>query len=130
MSTGGFISGPAFARATLTGTAVVTLAAAGTAWQWDPSAARGLLIGGLAGGAGFWMMARTARRLPSIPKVEISYRIYRWTFARVLLYAIALIFAYKADPVGRNALLGAAGGLFIARAVMLVTGMVAWRLGK
>ena len=56
-----------------------------------------------------------------------AFRVYRWTFARMVLYAGALLFAYQADPDGQAALLGAAGGLFIARVVMLAVGVAAWR---
>lgn len=127
MSSEGYISGARFARATFLGTLLLTPIVAGVAWRWDPPAARGIAIGGIAGALGFWMMARNARTLTSIPKEEIPFRVYRWTFARIILYAMALFSAYLIDPVGRNALLGAAGGLFIARVVMLVTAIVSWR---
>ena len=127
MSSEGYISGARFARATLVGTALLTLFLAGVAWRWDPPTAWGIAIGGIAGALGFWMMARNASRLASIPKEEIPFRVYRWTFTRIIIYTIALFSAYLVDPVGRNALLGAAGGLFIARVVMLVTGIVSWR---
>ena len=109
---------------------MLTLAAAAIAWQWDPPTARGIFVGGAAGALGFWMMARSASTLTSIPREEIPFRVYRWTFARVILYAMALLLAYRIDPVGRNALLGAAGGLFIARVVVLITGIVSWRRGQ
>lgn len=115
------------ARATLLGTFVLTAIAAAIGWQWSGAAGKGIVIGGLAGAFGFWMMARNASTLTSIPKEEIPFRVYRWTFARMVLYATALLFAYQADPDGRNALLGAAGGLFIARVVMLAVGVAAWR---
>lgn len=127
MSSEGYISGTRFMRTTLAGTLLATLAASGAAARWDPATAKGIAVGGVAGAIGFWMMARSASALTAIPKDEIPYMIYRWTFVRVMFYAIALLFAYRIDPVGRNALLGAAGGLFIARVVMLATGAVAWR---
>ena len=122
-----YISGARFTRATLAGTLLLTLAASGAAGRWDPAVAKGIAVGGLAGAIGFWMMARSARALTSIPKDEISYRIYRWTFVRAMLYGVALLFAYRIDPVGRNGLLGAAGGLFIARVVVLGIGIASWR---
>ncbi|NUM55847.1 MAG: ATP synthase subunit I [Candidatus Hydrogenedentes bacterium] len=106
---------------------VVTLLATLAAWQWDESAARGVAVGGGAGALGFWMIVRSARTLTSIPKEEIPFRVYRWTFARMIVYAFGLFSAYLAAPNGQNALLGAAAGLFIARAVMLVTGLAMWR---
>ena len=115
------------ARNTLLGTFVLTGIFAAIAWQWSAAAGKGIVIGGLAGASGFWMMARNASTLTSIPKEAIPFRVYRWTFARMVLYAGALLFAYQADPDGQAALLGAAGGLFIARVVMLAVGVAAWR---
>ena len=115
------------ARATLLGTIVMTAISAAIGWQWSGAIGKGIVIGGLAGALGFWMMARNASILTSIPKEEISFRVYRWTFARMVLYATALLFAYRVDSDGQEALLGAAGGLFIARAVMLAVGIAAWR---
>ena len=114
-------------RATLIGTFVLTVISATVGWQWSGAIGKGIVIGGLAGAFGFWMMARNASMLTSIPKEEIPFRVYRWTFARMVLYATALLFAYQADPDGRDALLGAAGGLFIVRVVMLGVGIAAWR---
>ncbi len=115
------------ARATLLGTVVLTAILAALGWQWNTAICKGALIGGIAGALGFWLMARNASTLTSIPKEEIPFRVYRWTFARMFLYGGALLFAYQADPNGRSALLGAAGGLFIARVVMLAVGVAAWR---
>lgn len=115
------------ARATLLGTAVLTAILSAICWQWSAAIGKGVLIGGFASALGFWMMARNASTLTSIPKEEIPFRVYRWTFARMVLYAVVLLFAYQADPDGRSALLGAAGGLFIARVVMLAVGVAAWR---
>lgn len=114
-------------RVTLAGTTVATAAAAAVTWQWDIAAAKGIAIGGFAGALGFWMIARRARLLPSIPKEEIPFRVYRWTFSRIFIYACALFFAYLIDPGGRHALLGAAGGLFIARVVLLFAAVAEWR---
>ncbi|MDZ4858539.1 MAG: ATP synthase subunit I, partial [Candidatus Hydrogenedentes bacterium] len=124
-----FASARWFATATLVGTAILTLVCTAIAWMWDPAAAKGIAIGGAAGAAGFWLILRRTSTLHTIPKAEIPYRVYRWTFSRILLYGLALILAYLVDPAGRHALLGAAGGLFIARAVMMVTGIIAWRRG-
>jgi hypothetical protein len=125
----GYISATGFARATLSGTLLVTLAAAALAWQWNASVAKGIVVGGVAGALGFWMMARSASTLTSIPKEDIPLRVYRWTFGRIVIYGLALYLAYSIGPVGNHALFGAAGGLFVARVVMLVAGIVAWRRG-
>lgn len=127
MSAGGYISAPAFVRATLIGSALLTIVSAAVTWRWSEPVAKGIAIGGFAGALGFWMIVRNASTLLSIPKQEIPFRVYRWTFARVFLYALALLFAYQVDTAGRSALLGAAGGLFITRVVMLFTGIVSWR---
>lgn len=114
-------------RTTLAGTMLVTGVAAAVAWPWDIAAAKGIFVGGFAGALGFWMIARRARVLTSIPKEEIPFRVYRWTFSRMFIYASALFFAYLIDPSGRHALLGAAGGLFIARVVLLFAAVTEWR---
>jgi hypothetical protein len=116
-----------FSSATILASIMATAATAAVALVFDPNAAVGLAIGGGAATFGFWMMARRTRTLHSIPKEEIPYRVYRWTFSRMILYALALFLAYQADPEGQHALLGAACGLLIPRAVMMVTGLIAWR---
>jgi len=118
-----------FGSATLVGTLGLTVVCAALAAIWDTQTSKGIVIGGVAGAAGFWMMLVRTRTLHLIPKEEIPYRVYRWTFSRILLYGLALVVAYLVDPIGRHALLGAAGGLFIARAVMMATGIAAWRRG-
>jgi len=114
-------------RAVMATTLLAVIVGSAVAWSWDPAIAKGIAVGGVAGAVGFALMTRAARTLTAVPKAEISYRVYRWTFARAMLYAIALLFAYQVDPNGRNALLGAAGGLLIARAAVLGTGIVWWR---
>ena len=127
MNSNGFVSAAWFTRATYSTTAIVIAVATAFTWRHYPMGAKGLLVGGAAALLGFWMLSRRAAMLPSIPKAEIPFRVYRWTFGRMLVYAAALIWAYSIDPRNNHALIGATAGLFLARAAMIAVGIVAWR---
>lgn len=123
----GLISARPFAMGTLAGTVAVTSVAAAVAWPLSSLVAKGIVLGGLAGGAGFWLLARNARKLATLRRDQVTFGIYRWALVRMGIYALALAWAHTLDRSGHRALIGAAFGLLIVRSVMVVVGLAAWR---
>jgi hypothetical protein len=123
----GLISAGPFMFGTLLGTVAITLIAAAVAWPMNAHVAKGIVLGGLAGTAGFWLLASKARKLASLPRDRVTFVFYRWALVRMAMYAVALAWAYTLDRSGHRALIGAAFGLLIARVVMVVMGFAAWR---
>ncbi|GMU93920.1 MAG: hypothetical protein AMXMBFR4_29780 [Candidatus Hydrogenedentota bacterium] len=123
----GLISARPFTMGTLVGTVAVTSVAAAVVWPLSSLVAKGIVLGGVAGGAGFGLLAYNARKLATLPKDRVPFDIYRWALVRMGMYALALAWAHTLDRSGHRALIGAAFGLLIARSVMVVVGLAAWR---
>lgn len=97
--------------------------AAGIAYAIDPVAAHGLLLGGLAGLVGFWMMARSLEKLALDRPEKLQFAVLRWTFVRMGLYAAAFIRAFTLDREDYHGLLGAVAGFLVIRAVLIYLGV-------
>lgn len=117
-----------FSRLTIGVTLVLTTAVAGFLALYDAAAAKGFLLGGLAGAAGFWLMANRARTMGSIAPEELPYRIYRWAFVRIALYAGFLALAYRVDGREYHGLIAAVFGLLMIRVVLTGLGLTMGRM--
>jgi hypothetical protein len=112
---------------------------------FDRVVAQGLLIGGLAGIAGFRMMTRhTVCRGYSLSLFDklwtncvevanaavngVKFGAQKWLASRLLLYAIVLYVAYNLDKVHVRGFLAAAAGLLIVRIAVTVVGVTGWDL--
>ena len=117
-----------FSRLTVGVTLALTLVIACVMAVFDPAAAKGFALGGMAGAAGFWHMANCARKFATISPVELPYRIYRWTFMRMGLYGVALVLAYTVDRQEYHGLIAAVFGLLAVRVVMTALGLTIARV--
>lgn len=128
---------------------LLTGAASAFSLLFDAVAAKGILLGGLAGVLGFWIVAREtdrATREPltnprndevanpgtdtlksARPRVTLPRK---WFALRMLLYTGALVKGYTLDPVYLRGFLGVAGALMIVRLVVTVIGITGWDLKK
>ncbi len=111
-----------FSRLTIGITVALTAAGAGAIALYDSAAAKGFLIGGLAGAAGFWHMGTRVRKFATISPVELPYRILRWTFVRMGIYAVALVGAYTIDYREYHGLVAAVFGLLVSHLVLIALG--------
>ena len=93
----------------------------------DRVVAQGLLIGGLAGVAGFWMMTRNLE-VANAAVNGVKFAARKWLASRLLLYAIVLYVAYNLDKVHVRGFLAAAAGLMIVRIAVTVVGVTGWDL--
>jgi hypothetical protein len=116
-----------FSRLTIGVTLIFTAGIAGIVALYDVAAALGFLLGGLAGATGFWLMANRARTLTTISPAELPYRVYRWTFVRIVLYGLFLTLAYSVDGREYHGLVAAVFGLLVVRVVMTTLGLTVVR---
>jgi hypothetical protein len=104
----------------LAGTAV--LAAAGY-FISGRFAAQGVLLGGLGGVLGFWIMASRLEKLATVNPQKVHFAALTWTSFRFLLYGAVLARAYFLDREHLRGLIGAVVGLLVIRFVMIGVGI-------
>ena len=118
--------------------AALTIVLALVASLFDFTIAEGLAIGGLAGSIGFLLMTRSFE-VANVSEDGVKSDTRKWrdaprrrqgasVAARLILYAIALYFAYNLDTVHVRGFLAAAAGLFIVRLAVMVVGVAGWDL--
>lgn len=93
------------------------------AYAFDRRVALGVMMGGIGGVLGFWLIARWAEKLANPDGNKVKSAAYKWTGVRLLIYGLVLGRAYLLDPEGFRGFWGAVGGLLIIRAVVLVLGV-------
>lgn len=84
----------------------------------DRVTAQGVLIGGIAGILGFWVIAirleKVAREKPS----KVQYATLTWSFYRYGLYGLVLYKAFTLDKETYHGLLGALVGIYVIQLVL------------
>jgi hypothetical protein len=111
------------------GSLLLTFAVAGLVFIFDATAAKGMLIGGLASTLGFWIMARNLE-LANKSGNRLKFAAYAWLVIRMALYTAVLVKGYSLDAPGLHGFFGAAGGLFTVRLVVTVLGLTGLDLEK
>jgi len=103
---------------------LVTIVMAAMAYVFvDAAAAQGVLLGGLAGILGFWIIAVRLEKLANIAPGKVRYAALTWTSLRFLLYGAALTRAYMIDREELHGLLGAVAGILVIHFVMIFMGL-------
>lgn len=100
-------------------TLLSTVVCAAAAWPLNPVVAKGLLMGGIAGATGFWVNAFVVRKLASPNPNQLTYTAIKWTFVRLLLYALAIYKSYTLDREHYYGLIAAVLGIFLVQIVMI-----------
>lgn len=101
--------------------ALTALGAAAT-FLLSRAAAQGVLMGGIAGVLGFWIIAVRLEKLAKLGGEKVNFAVLTWTTLRFALYGVVLYRAFTLDRETMHGLLGAAGGLFIIRFVLMFMG--------
>lgn len=91
-------------------------------------AGTGVLLGGIAGIVGFWLVALRLEKVATQSAEKVKLFAYRWTVVRMAIYALALYRGYTLDREKFHGLLGAAGGLLIIRVILVVLGLTGFDL--
>ena len=106
-------------RLSLLLTGVTSLAAL----AWNADVALGVVMGGSAGTAAFWMLARRVERFAAMDATQIQASAMHGMFARMALYGATLTAAYLVNPETKAPLVAAALGLLIPRVVLYATAL-------
>ncbi len=103
---------------------LITAAMAAAAYLFvDGVVAQGILLGGVAGVLGFWIMGVRLEKLANIAPGKIYFSALTWTSLRFLLYGAALTRAYMIDREELHGLLGAVAGILVIHFVMIFIGL-------
>ena len=89
----------------------------------DAAAAQGVLLGGIAGVLGFWIIGVRLEKLATIARGKVHFAALTWTSLRFLLYGAALIRAYMIDREELHGMLGAVAGILVIHFVMIFMGL-------
>jgi len=106
------------------GGVLATLALGALVWGvFGIDAAHGVLLGGIAGTLGFWIMARRLEKFATVRPEKVQSAALTGTFLRLLLYGIVLYRAYTLDPETMRGLIGAVAGILVIRFVAVFMGV-------
>jgi len=94
------------------------------------AAAQGVLMGGIAGVLGFWILAVRIEKFAALGAGKVKWVTYRWTAARLILYALVLVKGYSLDRERLSGLIGAVGGIFIIQIVLIFLGVTGFDLKR
>lgn len=108
---------------------VIAVMAVG-AYAYDPVSASGVLLGGLGGLLGFWLMAVRLEKLASIPEGHVQFAVFRWSVFRFAIYGAVLYRAFALDEETLHGLLGAIAGILVIRFVLIFLGITGIDLDK
>jgi hypothetical protein len=100
-------------------TLLLTLACAAGSWPLNAVVAKGVLMGGIAGSAGFWINAYVIQKLASPNSDTLTYTAFKWTFVRLIFYALAIYKAYTLDREHYYGVIAAVVGIFLVQVVMI-----------
>jgi hypothetical protein len=112
------------------GAIFLTLVVAIIAYPFDEVVAKSLVGGGLTGILAFWIEALRTEKLAKLGADKVKSFAYRWAFVRMVLYAVALVWAHTLDRDSTRGLLSACVGLFIIRLVIIILGITGLDLSK
>ncbi len=105
------------------GSLLITLVMAGVAFPFHRVVAHGLLLGGIAGILGFWIIAVRLQKLVSNPQQDVRFAALTMTGWRFALYGVVLYRSYCLDRDGYSGLLGAMAGIWVIRFVLIFLGL-------
>lgn len=103
--------------------AIVIAMAAAAYMLFDEDVTQGVLLGGIAGVLGFWIIAIRLEKLATITSDKVHFAALTWTSFRFLLYGVVLYRAYAIDREEMHGLLGAIAGILVIRFVMIFMGL-------
>lgn len=100
-------------------TLLLTVVLAAALWPFHGAAAKGVLMGGIAGTIGFWLNVYVVQKLASPTSSKLTYTAFKWTIVRLVFYALAIYKGYTLDREHYYGLIAAVAGIFLVQAVMI-----------
>lgn len=107
---------------------LLTAVAVAVAYPFHGVIAHGILLGGIGGVLAFWIVALRLEKLATVAPGKVNLAPLRWSLVRLAIYVLVLYRAYLLDQKSLLGLLGAAGGLFIIRLVLVFLGLTGFDL--
>ena len=101
-------------------TLLLSVIVSGTTWYWSPVVAKGVLMGGIAGALGFWIVGKNVQKLASPDATQLQSSAIKWTLVRLSLYALAIYKGYTLDREFHHGFIAAVAGIFFVQVVMIV----------
>jgi len=95
-------------------------------YTWDPNAAQGAMLGGIAGILGFWIIAIRLEKLAGKTPSKVQFAALTWSVYRFALYGVVLYRAYTLDKVEWHGLIGALVGIMMIRFVLVFLGVTGY----
>lgn len=104
-------------------TLLVTAVIAAVAWFINPITAQGVLLGGLAGVLGFWIIAIRLEKVVRLKPEKVQFAALTWSAYRFALYGVVLYKTFTLDQETYYGLIGGLIGIMIIRFVLVVVGV-------
>jgi hypothetical protein len=104
-------------------TLLATAAIAAVAWFINPIATQGVLLGGLAGALGFWIIAIRLEKVARLKPEKVQFAALTWSVYRFALYGVVLYKTFTLDQETYYGLIGGLIGIMIIRFVLVVVGV-------
>lgn len=103
-------------------TLLVTVVVSTIAWFFNPIAAQGVLLGGLAGVLGFWIIAIRLEKVVRLNPEKVQFAALTWSAYRFALYGAVLYKTFTLDKETYHGLIGGLMGIMLIRFVLFVVG--------
>ena len=97
---------------------ILTLAA----YFYDPITAQGVMLGGIGGILGFWIIAVRLEKIVQINPGKVKYAALTWSGMRYGLYGAVLYKAFTLDRETYHGLVGALIGIMVIRFMLVFIG--------
>ena len=103
-------------------TLLVSIFIAATSWFFNPVLAHGVLLGGLAGVLGFWIIAIRLEKIALLNPEKVQFAALTWSAYRFALYGIVLYKTFTLDEEKYHGLIGGLIGIMVIRFVLVFIG--------
>ena len=103
-------------------TLLVTFTLAAIAWFFDPLTTQGVLLGGLAGILGFWIIAIRLEKVARMKPNKVQFAALTWSAYRFALYGAVLYKTFTLDRETYHGLIGGLIGIMAIRFVLVIVG--------
>jgi hypothetical protein len=105
---------------------MIALVASAVAFPIDRVVAHALLLCGIGGILGFWIVAIQVEKLATSTSDKVHSLSFKWAFVRYLIFAAVLGRAFTLDRESIKGIIAGVCGLFIVQVVVGILGLTGW----
>lgn len=106
------------------GTVLLTAIVAVAAYLYDPRAGQGVLLGGIAGVLGFWIIAVRLEKIVLQNPEKVQFAALTLSTLRFALYGVVLYKTFTLDRENYTGLIGGVIGIMLIRFVLVVVAVL------